>query len=143
MPWPTVVSTAGVATKGANVGKKDIEKRERDWLKAFNGGDASGVAKLYEENARLLPPNSDIVQGRGAIEGYIKEFLTTEAQLSFKLLTVHESPDLCAAVGEYEMKIPGAPDDKGKYIEVWRRQGDGTWQVAEDIFNSNTPLPTA
>ena len=129
--------------QGGNVGKKDIEKRERDWLKAFNGGDASEVAKLYEENARLLPPNSDIVQGRGAIEGYIKEFLTTEAQLSFKLLTVHESPDLCAAVGEYEMKIPGGPDDKGKYIEVWRRQGDGTWQVAEDIFNSNTPLPTA
>jgi len=125
------------------VGKKDIEARERDWLKAFNGGDASGVAQVYEQDARLMPPNSGIVEGRSAIEGYVKEFLTTQAQLSFTLLTVHESADFCAAVGQYDMKIPGAPDDSGKYIEVWRRQGDGTWLIADDIFNSNTPAPAS
>jgi uncharacterized protein (TIGR02246 family) len=125
------------------VGKKDIDRRERDWLKAFNGGDAAGVAKIYAEDARLMPPNSSIVQGRDAIEAYLKEFVTTQAQLSFKLLTVHESADMCAAVGQYDMKIPGAPNDSGKYIEVWRRQPDGTWLVADDIFNSSLPAPAS
>ena len=123
--------------------KKDIEAREREWLKAFNAADASGVADLYAQDARLMPPNTDIVEGRAAVEGFIKEFVASGAQLTFKLLTVHESPDLCAAVGEYDMQIPGAPNDKGKFIEVWRRQADGSWLIADDVFNSSLPAPAS
>ena len=123
--------------------KKDIEAREGEWLKAFNAGDASGVAQLYASGGRLMPPNSGIVEGRAAIEGFVKEFVATGAQASFSLLTVHESPDLCAAVGEYDMQIPGAPNDKGKFIEVWRRQPDGSWLIADDVFNSSLPAPGA
>lgn len=123
--------------------RKDIEGRERAWLSAFNSGDAAGVAQIYEQDARLLPPNSGVVDGRAAIEGFIKEFVATRAQLTFDLLTVHESSDLCAAVGTYGMVIPGAPDDSGKFVEVWRRHPDGTWLIADDIFNSSLPAPTS
>ena len=121
--------------------RQDVEAREKQWLKAFNGGDAAGVAAIYSDGARMMAPNTDIVQGRSAIEGFVKEFVSTGAQLSFELLTVHESPSLCAAVGRYTMDIPGAPQDQGKYIEVWARQADGSWQIADDIFNSNLPAP--
>src|SRR3954468_7280991 len=122
--------------------KDVIEEREQEWLKAFNGADASAVAKMYTSDGRIMPPNSGIVAGQAAIEGFVKEFAATGAQLSFKLLTVHESADVCAAVGEYDMQIPGAPDDSGKFIEVWRRQGDGSWLIADDMFNSSLPAPT-
>jgi len=125
--------------------RKDIEAGEQRWQKAFNGGDAAAVAQLYTQNARLMPPNSDILDGRDAIEGFSKEFVATGAQLSFSLLTVHESSDLCAAVGTYDMTIPvpgGEPQqDRGKYIEVWTRQSDGSWLIADDIFNSSLPAP--
>jgi uncharacterized protein (TIGR02246 family) len=125
--------------------KKDVEAGQKQWLQAFNGGDASAVAQKYEENARLLPPNFEIQEGRAAIEGFVKGFVATGAQLAFKLLTVHETPDLCASVGLYEMTIPvpgGEPQkDSGKFIEVWRRQADGSWQIADDIFNSSLPAP--
>ena len=121
------------------MGKQDIEARESDWLSAFNGGDAAGVANIYATDARLLPPGAPAIVGRDAIEGFVKEFVATGAKLTFNLLTVHESGDLCAAVGEFDMKIPGAPDDQGKYIEVWRRQGDGSWLIVDDIFNSSLP----
>jgi uncharacterized protein (TIGR02246 family) len=127
--------------------KKDVEAGEKQWLKAFNSGDASGVAQQYEESARLLPPNTPVLEGRPQIEGYVKEFVATGAQLDFKLITVHESPDTCASVGLYEMTIPvpgGEPQkDSGKFIEVWRRQGDGSWKIADDIFNSSLPAPSA
>lgn len=121
--------------------RKDIEAREQEWLKAFNGGDASGVAAIYTDGARMMAPNAEIVEGRPAIEAFIKEFLQTGAKLSFDLITVHESPSLCAAVGRYTMDIPGAPQDLGKYIEVFVRQADGSWQIADDIFNSSLAAP--
>lgn len=42
------------------------------------------------------------------------------------------------------MAPPGAPGpvkDSGKYVEVRRRQADGRWLVAVDIFNSDVPIP--
>jgi uncharacterized protein (TIGR02246 family) len=127
--------------------RQDIESREQEWLSAFNGGDAAGVAGLYTEDGRLLPPNSDVVEGRSAIEAFVKNFLDMGASLSFSLLTVHESPDLCAVVGRYELEFqpegaePGR--DSGKFIEVWTRQGDGSWLMADDIYNSSLPAPGA
>ena len=123
--------------------RTDVEAGEAKWQEAFNGGDASGVAARYETEARLMAPNLPTMEGRSQIEAFVKEFVQTGAQLSFSLVTVHESPEVCAAVGRYEMKIPGAPDDTGKFVVIWRRQSDGSWLIADDIFNSDNPPPPA
>jgi uncharacterized protein (TIGR02246 family) len=122
--------------------KQNIEAGEKAWLTAFNGGDAAGVAALYTEDARLMPPEAEILEGRGAIEPFIKGFVQTGAKLTFELITVHESPSLCVAVGRYILDIPGAPQDRGKYIEVWTSQSDGSWRIVDDIFNSSLPAPS-
>ena len=124
--------------------RADVEAGEARWLEAFNGGDAAGVAARYTDGARLMAPNSETLEGRGSIEAFTKEFIATGAKLQFELLTVHESADLCASVGRYVMTFPGdAPEDRGKFIEVWTRQGDGSWLIADDIFNSDLPPATA
>jgi hypothetical protein len=41
-----------------------------------------------------------------------------------------------------ELNPPGAANpirDRGKYIEIRRRQEDGSWLISRDIFNSNQP----
>ena len=123
--------------------RKDIEAGEKSWLKAFNAGDASGVAQLYTDKGRLMPPNADIIQGRDGIEAMLKEFIAMGASMTFQLLNVHESADMCASVGRYEVDLnpPGgeAMHDSGKFIEVWVREADGKWRIADDIFNSNLP----
>ena len=123
--------------------KRDVEAGEQRWLEAFNGGDAAGVAQCYAENARLMAPGMDTLEGRAAIEAFGKEFIATGAKLSFELLAVHDGGNLSVAVGAYVMDFPGdIPQDKGKYIEVWAEQGDGSWLIVDDIFNSSLPAPT-
>jgi ketosteroid isomerase-like protein len=36
-----------------------------------------------------------------------------------------------------------ASADHGKFVEVWRKQADGKWKCAVDIFNSDIPVPAA
>jgi uncharacterized protein (TIGR02246 family) len=123
--------------------RQTIEAQEQAFLQAFNGGDAAEVTRFYGDGARILPPNADAIQGSDAIEAFFKEFVALRTQLSFNLLTVHESPDVCTAVGEFEMAMhPEGADpqqNRGKYIEVWRRQSDGSWRIVDDIFNSSLP----
>ena len=41
------------------------------------------------------------------------------------------------------LTLPGATEpinDTGKYIEIWRKQADGSWRVIRDIFNSDLPV---
>ena len=51
--------------------RHDVETGEKEWLEAFNGGDASGVAAKYSEDGRMLAPNVDVLQGRPAIDQLI------------------------------------------------------------------------
>jgi uncharacterized protein (TIGR02246 family) len=125
--------------------RREIEAREQEWLAAFNAGDAAGVAGLYAEDGRLMPPSSDVIQGRDGIAAFAATYIAMGARGAFSLITVHESPDLCVAVGRYEMEVRpdgGEPArDLGKYVEVWARQGDGSWLMVDDIFNSSLPAP--
>ncbi len=118
---------------------------ETQWIEAFNTGDAAGVARFYAENARILPPNDDVVQGRAGIEGFVKEFLQMKPTISFSLLTVHESPEMCASVGALRHGAPAAGRGNAEGLgEVHRDpdpSADGSWLIEDDIFNSNLPAP--
>ena len=125
--------------------QQEVDNVEKQWQEAFAAGDAAGVASLYAPKGRILPPNNDTVEGRGAIEEFVKGFLAVGAKLSFSADRVYEGGDLVIAVGSYRLQLnpPGAEaqDDKGKYIEVLQRQGDGSLQLVEDMFNSSVPAP--
>jgi ketosteroid isomerase-like protein len=53
---------------------------------------------------------------------------------------------VASAIGTYTMTLTprkaGAkplPTEEGKYIEVLKRQGDGSWKIIYDIWNPNAP----
>jgi len=99
------------------------------------------VAVYYAPDATVLPPNAEAVRGRAAISAFLAAFppITT---FTAEIVTVEGNGDLAYVHGRYhlDMTTPDGPQaDDGKYIEVWKRQADGSWKIAYDIFNSDLP----
>jgi len=42
----------------------------QQFQKSFNQGDVEGLASLYTEDAEILSPNRDIVEGKNAVQAF-------------------------------------------------------------------------
>lgn len=106
----------------------------------------SATASLYTENATLMPPHQGVVEGRAAIRAFFEGF-PPMAEFTATAVEIDGRGDLAYVRGTYALTIaaasgkPATPDH-GKYLEIRRRQADGKWLIAVDIFNSDLPLPT-
>ncbi len=121
----------------------DLEglKAMRDvWQSAYDAKDAALMSEIYSENGALMPPNSESVNGRAAIEDFFIEFHATGMGVEIQETEAYAHGDVGYKVGTYTINnADGVTVDEGKYVEIWRYI-DGTWQMSRDIFNSNLPL---
>jgi ketosteroid isomerase-like protein len=92
-----------------------------------------------------LPPVGAPVLGREAVAARMR----TELILSWKPMhaEVAQSSDLGWSWGTYEVHArenPGGPAlAVGKYVNIWRRQPDGSWKVIADIGNQAPPASSS
>ena len=105
----------------------------------------------YLDDALRLPPNSAAIEGKEAI---IKAFNNDYANFTvtgftLPLVEVASSGDLAVARGtsayKYAPKASGLPavSNAHKWVGVYKRQTDGTWKCAYDIWNSDAPATGA
>jgi uncharacterized protein (TIGR02246 family) len=103
----------------------------------------SANALLFTENASLLPPNTEIAEGRAAIRAWLAAF-PPATDFTLTPIDIDGRGDLAYVRGTYSFKLVGADghqvgEDHGKYLEIRRRQPDGKWLIAADMFNSDVP----
>jgi len=112
-------------------------------LAAANGGDAARWAALYTEDAVMMPPNGRAVQGRSAIQSWLATLpRITDAQGI--ALEVEGAGGMAYVRGTYSMRltIPGVPapiSQEGKLLQIYARQPTGSWLLARDIWNGDSP----
>ena len=127
-----------------------IEQAIRDldakWSAAAGAKDVDKTVSYYAEGAVVMPPNASAATTTEAIRSAWKEMLTSPgAAISWKATKVEvaTSGDLAYVSGTYEERMTDASgktvNDRGKYLEVWEKQADGTWKVVADIWNSDLP----
>ena len=125
--------------------RQSIEGGNRQFGEAVRRGDGAAIAALYTEDAKLLPPNGEMIQGR---EG-IKAFWTGGLQMGIKdaILTTVEvlgTGDMVCEIGRYDLTIKpegqGMIKDIGKYLVIWQRSVEGTWKLHVDIWNTSLPV---
>ena len=124
-------------------GQSDSERAIRAlsdaFVRHFNAGEADQlVQSVYAEDATLLPPNHPMIAGRAQIGEVFREFLRAgmgELTIETYEIEVASSGDLAYGIGTFSLGRP-APD-RGKFVEVDRRQPDGTWKCVVDMFSSD------
>ncbi|MGI8733913.1 MAG: YybH family protein [Pyrinomonadaceae bacterium] len=141
-----IVCAASTAPAQQSV-RTTIEANNTQFVEAFNKGDGAAVGSMYTIDARLLPPNSEIVEGRANVQKFWQGAITAGLKLvSLEAVHVETQGNIAVEVGRYTMTVPGAggitTTDKGKYVVVWKREGRN-WKLAVDIFNTNLPAATA
>ncbi len=116
--------------------RQAIEAAVTRYVAASNRGDADALMELYAEDAVLLPPDHEPIQGREAIREFWRQ--GTDQGLEVSTLRVDTDGKLGYLVGRY--KLPATEDepaDSGKYVMCLQRQVDGSWKLTADIWNSS------
>ena len=117
------------------------------YVAAFNAGDAAGVAALFAEDAVSLPDHHAAVEGRAAIESYMRDtFGQYTANISVTPGETEVAGDIGHEHGSFTVtmtpKTGGqAMTQNGKYLVVLKRGSDGRWLIHHDVDNTNEPPP--
>jgi ketosteroid isomerase-like protein len=121
-----------------------IRQTNESFAKSANERAWADLAALYAEDAVLLPQNGEAVNGRAAIQEWFSAF-PSFTDFKVETLEIEGRGDLAYVRGAYSMSM--APEeggepvaDRGKYIEIHRRQPNGGWKISRDIYNSDMPI---
>lgn len=114
-----------------------IEAAVTRYVTASNSGDADALMELYAEDAVLLPPDHQPIEGRKAIGEFWRK--GTDQGLEISTLRVDTDGRLGYLVGRYRLpETDNEPADSGKYVMCLKRQTDGSWKLTADIWNSSS-----
>ena len=130
-------------TRAADEGA--IRDADTQWSKTAAAGDLEGTVAYYTDDASMLAPNAPIASGKPAVHAVWASLLVPGTSIAWQAnkVEVARSSDLAYIQGSYQLTVndpKGNPvHDKGKFVEVWKKQADGKWKVVADIFNTDLP----
>jgi len=114
---------------------------------AFNQSDAEGIAQHFTADATLMAPGKNAMVGKDSVRAYYQAiFDQYEPVLESHYEEVSVEGDLAYGRGEATVTLTpregGAPTvSTSKYLNILRRQPNGSWKTTHDIWNSNDSAP--
>jgi uncharacterized protein (TIGR02246 family) len=124
-----------------------IRDGEAAWVKDFATKDVEKVAAHYADDGTSMIPLMTLMKGKDAIRAGLKEeFSDANSSLDFHpdKVEVSKSGDLAYSQGKYaftstDPKTKKRVIEHGGYVEVYKKQADGSWKVAQDIASQEAP----
>lgn len=118
-----------------------VEERNNIFMETYKKLDPAGMAELYTADAKLLPPNSESVEGGENLVSYWQAIMDTGiSEIKLHTGDVERYGKALVEVSSAELRgEDGELIDKSKYIVIWKQER-GTWKMYLDMFNSNMPV---
>jgi ketosteroid isomerase-like protein len=123
-----------------------IESTVASFVRSLLANDLAEWAALHTEDAVTLPPNQPAVKGRADIQNWVSAFSLTD--LTATPLEIDGRDGLAYSRNTYSysgtLTAQGTSvpvTDSGKGMFLLRKQPDGSWLIAVNVWNSDLPLP--
>ena len=125
-----------------------IRDTEAAWVKAFATKEPAKAGAFYADDADSMLPDTPLMSGKQAILAGMKPEL---GDPNFSLvfaptkIEIAKSGEIAYSKGWFKYTTTDPKTKKrvgqaGNYVEVYKKQADGTWKVEEDIATEETPL---
>lgn len=123
--------------------KKTITNISKARAKAFNEHNAKGIAAYFAENAALMAPGQRVVFGKKEVADYYQAIFD---EYKVRLDSYYEEVEIHGnlAYGRGEATVILTPRKGGptststsKYLNILKKQANGTWLTTHDIWNAN------
>ncbi|MDX1701745.1 MAG: nuclear transport factor 2 family protein [Melioribacteraceae bacterium] len=136
----TTTDTDNIATFDLKAVKKIIQGKSIQFTEAHITKDTAFLNSIFTQDAKVFPPNSDVVIGRSAIAELNSEWVNYGIkEFSEETTSFYGCEDYVIDEGTFFL-IYGKYNtvDKGKYLNVWKKE-DGEWKMFSNIWNTSMP----
>lgn len=115
-----------------------VKELDREWARRYADRDMDWIAAIQTEDAVLLAPGGDRLDGREAVRAAWEEMPNIFPQATWEPVMVHvsSSGDMAYVYGTATSTTPDGTEIPMKYLETWVKV-DGEWKVAADMFNAS------
>jgi ketosteroid isomerase-like protein len=123
--------------------RKRLLQRDADWAALSSSGqDVDRILSFWTEDARVFAPGMPALSGKAALRSYVEGALAIPGfHITWTTSEASLSPDgqLAYLLSTNSVTMAG-PDGqpvttRGRAVTVWRRETDGNWRCAVDIWN--------
>jgi uncharacterized protein (TIGR02246 family) len=126
--------SAPLARADKPTAREGIAAADKEFVKAFEAGDAGTIANQYTEDAKSFKPQSEPVSGRNAIRKDWEKFFSASQGTKVKVetLEIRESGDLAYELEEVVQKYTNGKVIEGKWVLIWKFT-DGNWRIYREF----------
>ena len=115
-----------------------IKADEKAWNEDFKSKNLDKLMAHYAPDATAVFPGGPAVSGDGLRKTYEDALKDPNFDVSFSSDKIEASGDLAYSRGHFTEKhtdpaTKQAASAAGTYITVYKKQGDGSWKVVEDL----------
>lgn len=138
-PCMSAISAGELAAAEAAIRESDAQ-----WVAAAKTASVDAWMAFYSADAVVMAPNVQIASDHEHVRRAVADLLALpHLSIAWHPIKVEvaRSDDLAYLIGAYELGYDDVRGsrvaDRGKLLEIWRRQPDGGWKCIVDTWNSD------
>jgi uncharacterized protein (TIGR02246 family) len=117
-----------------------LMKLSREWSRLVATDSIEKVLSFWADDAVCLFPGQPPIKGKKAINEMLKSSVPgTEVSWEPKEAYVSSEGDMAYVFAQNYIKMPDSTGHVtttfNKSIEIWKKQGDGSWKCVVDMYN--------
>jgi ketosteroid isomerase-like protein len=123
--------------------RQRVLEQDAEWAAlSSKGQDVDRIVAFWTDDARVFAPGLPAFSGKAALRSYVEGALAVPGfHITWSTSEASLSPDgqLAYLLSTNAVTMPGPGGQpvttNGRAVTVWRREPDGNWRCAVDIWN--------